>query len=125
MPSSRTAMLSQTGHFSGNLVRLGIGRPAVEHDPDDLRDDVAGALDDHRIADPHVFAGDFVRVMQGGALHHHPADRDRFEHRGRGQRALASDRDHDAAHDRLRLLGGKFVRERPAWRPAAHTEPVL
>ena len=45
--------------------------------------------------------------------------------RGRGQRALPADRDHDAAHHGLRLLGGEFVRQRPARRAAAHAEPGL
>ena len=125
MPSSRTARLSQTGQWSGNSIRRRVGRAAVEHDPDDLRDHVAGALHDDRIADPHVLAADLVLVVQGRALHDDAADRHRFEHRGRGQRALASDRDHDAAHHGLRLLGGEFMRQRPARRAAAHAEPGL
>jgi hypothetical protein len=44
--------------------------------PDDakhLRDDVAGTLDPHRVADVHVEARDLVGIVQGGVLHHHAA----------------------------------------------------
>ena len=37
--------------------------------PDDLRDDVAGALDDHRVADADVLAADVVLVVQRRQLH--------------------------------------------------------
>ena len=68
---------------------------------------------------------DLVLVVQGGALHDDAADRHRLQHRDRGQRALPADRDHDVAHHGLRLLGGEFVRDRPARRAAAHAEPAL
>ena len=38
----------------------------VDDDVDDLRDHVAGALHDDRVADPHVLALDFVLVVQTG-----------------------------------------------------------
>ena len=117
MPSSRTARLSQTGQWSGNWYGVASARAAVEHDRDDLRDHVAGALHDHRIADPHVLAADLVFVVQGRALHDDAADRYRFEHRGRGQRALPSDRDHDVAHDGLRLLRRRICAPAPSAAP--------
>ena len=75
----------------GEFIRLRVGRAAVEDDADDLRDHIAGALDDDRVADPHILAGDLVLVVQRRALHDDAADRDRLEHRDRGQRALAAD----------------------------------
>src|SRR3546814_15035819 len=35
----------------------GVFRPALHHHTDDLRDHIAGALHDHRIADAHLLAG--------------------------------------------------------------------
>ena len=57
---------------------------------DDLRNDVAGALNDHRIADADVataaqflavaaYAPDVVLVVQRGVLHDDAADADRLE----------------------------------------------
>ena len=61
---------------------------------------------------------DLVLVVQRRALHDDPADGDRLEHRDRGQRALAADRDRDVAQHRLRLLRREFLGDRPARRPA-------
>ena len=69
----------------------------VLHDLDHLRDHVAGALDRHRVADPHAEPLDLVLIVQGGVLHHHAADGDRFELRHRRQRAGAADLDLDVA----------------------------
>ena len=61
------------------LVRLRVGRAALGDHADNLRDHVAGALHDDGVADAHVLARDLVLVVQGGALHDDPADRDRLE----------------------------------------------
>ena len=50
-----------------------------EHDAEDLRDDVAGALHDHRVADAHVLARDLVLVVQRGVGDDDAADRHRLE----------------------------------------------
>ena len=97
----------------------------VEHDLDHLRDDVAGALDRHRVADPHVEPLDLVLVVQRRVLHHHAADRDRLELGDRRQRAGAADLDLDVAHDGRRLLGGELVRDRPARAARHEAEPLL
>ena len=70
----------------GEPVRLGALGPPLEPHLDDLGDDVAGALHDHRVADPDVLRLDVVLVVQGGARHHHAADGHRLE---RGDRASA------------------------------------
>ena len=69
----------------GKLVGHGILGAVVEHDPDDLRDHIAGALDDDGVADADVLARDLVLVVQGGALHDDAAHGDRLQHRHRGQ----------------------------------------
>ena len=53
------------------------------------------------------------------------ADRHRLQPRHRRQRSGAADLDVDAFQDRHRLLGGKFVRGRPAWTARAEAEPFL
>ena len=77
----------------GKLVRHRLLRAAIEHDRDDLRDHITGALHDDGVADADVLALDLVLVVQRGALHDDAADRDRLEHRHRRQRALAADLD--------------------------------
>lgn len=54
----------------GKDDRPAVGR-GLRH-RDHLGDHVAGALDDHLIADLDAEAGDLVGVMQGGVLHHDP-----------------------------------------------------
>src|SRR5690606_2157773 len=46
------------------LEGLGVDWPSVEHHAHDLRDDVAGPLNNHGIADANVLAPDFVLVVQ-------------------------------------------------------------
>src|SRR5262249_30066029 len=85
----------------GELVGHRVLWPAVEHHRNDLRDHIARTLDDDGIADADILAGDLVLVVQGGALYDDTADSDRFEHRHRGQGALAADLDRDVAQYRL------------------------
>ena len=80
----------------GHLVGLGALRALVEHDAHDLRDDVAGAAHDHRVADADVLAGDLVLVVQRGVRDHDAADRHGLELGGGRQRAGAADLDVDA-----------------------------
>src|ERR1700745_356761 len=49
----------------GEFERFGILRAPVEDHPDNLRDHVAGALDDDSVADADILAGDLVLVVQG------------------------------------------------------------
>ena len=58
-----------------------------QHGPDDLRNHVAGALDDHVIADADVLELDHVLVVQRRHAHDHAAHGDRLEHGVRIQRA--------------------------------------
>ena len=107
------------------LVRFGARGPLVEHDFEDLRDDVAGALHHDRVADPHVLARDLVLVVQGGVGDDDAADGHRLELGERRQRAGAADVDVDRLDDRHRLLGRELVRDRPAGRARDEAEPLL
>src|SRR3954454_22945419 len=51
----------------GEPVGLRFGWSFVLHDLDDLRNHVAGPLDDDQIADSDTLADDLVLVVQGGA----------------------------------------------------------
>ncbi len=122
--------------LGGELIGLRRLRPLVEHDIDDLRDHVAGALHDHGVADADVAAAadrlavvadalDVVLVVQRGVLHHHAADRHRLELGDRRQRAGAPDLDLDVAQHGGRLLGREFVRDRPARAARDEAEALL
>ena len=75
--SRASGVCSGHGQWVGNANGSAPAGRSSRHDADDLRDHVAGALDDHGVADADVLAGDLVGVVQGGVLDHHAADRDR------------------------------------------------
>ena len=79
----------------------------------------------HRVADAHVEPRDLLGVVQRRVLHHDAADRHRLELGDRRQRAGAADLDFDVLDDGGRLLGRKFVRDRPARRARDEAEPLL
>ena len=116
--------VQRTRAFFREVIGLRAAR-LVLHDLDDLRDDVAGALDRHGVADPHAEPLDLVLVVQGRVLHHHAADGDRLELGDRRQRAGAADLDLDVADDGRRPLGGELVRDRPARRARHKAETLL
>ena len=109
----------------GKLVGLGALRALLRHDADDLRDDVAGALHDHGVADAHVLARDLVLVVQRGVGDDDAADSHRLEPGDGRQRAGAADLDVDVVEHGHRLLGGELVRDRPARRARDEAEPLL
>ena len=86
----------------------GAFRPELRKDAQDLRDDVAGALDHHRVADADVLAGDLVLIVQRGIRHHHASDGDRLEPRHRGQRAGAPDLELDPSSTVLACSAGNL-----------------
>ena len=107
------------------LVGLGALGPLVGDDAHDLRDDVAGAAHDHRVADADVLARDLVLVVQRRVRHHHAADRHRLELGGRRQRAGAADLDLDVVEPRHRLLRRELVGDGPARRARHEAQPLL
>ena len=100
--------------FVWELVRLGVARPFFQDHAQDLRDHIAGALDHHRVADPHIQTRDLVFIVQGGIAHHHAADRDRLQPRHRRQLAGTAHLDLDILQHGLGLLGREFVGGGPA-----------
>ena len=122
--------------FLRKMIGLGVLRPLVDHDIDDLRDDVAGALDHHGVADPDVAAlaqllavaadaADVILIVQRDVLHDDAADADRLELADRRERAGAPDLDLDIPEHGGGALGREFVRDRPARRPRDEAEPLL
>src|SRR6185312_182099 len=111
--------------FLGEHERLAVLGTPVLHHADHLRDHVAGALHDHRVADPYILARDVVFVVQGRTPHHDAADGDGLEDSERRELAGATDIDADILELGLALLGGEFVRDRPARRARGETEPLL
>ena len=79
----------------------------------------------HRVADAHIEPRDLAGIVQRRVLHHDAADCDRLELGDRRQRAGAADLDLDILDDGGRLLGRKFVRDRPARRARHEAEPLL
>src|SRR5919204_152709 len=70
--------------------------PAILQDRfNHLRDDVAGAMDDHAVAHTQVAAPQILKVVQGGALHDDAADGDGVEPRVGYDSARAPHVEHD------------------------------
>ena len=107
------------------FVRLRRFRPLLRNHSQHLRDHVTGTLDHHRIADAHAEALDLVGVVQRGVLHDDTANGDRLELGDRRERAGAADLNLDRLDDGRRLLGGKFVRDRPTRVARDEAEPLL
>src|SRR5690606_15654445 len=119
----------------GELVGFGVLRTLLEHDLDDLRNDVTGALDHHGIADADIHAvadglaeavaaGDVVLVVQRDVFDRDPAHGDRVEPANGRERAGAAYLDVDLPQHRRRLFGGEFVGYGPA-RLAGDVAPAL
>ena len=80
-PSGLTVGVSQNGQRSGGCGGgRAVGRSTrVRRGRDDLRDHVAGAQDDHLVADADVLAREVLLVVQRRQLHGDAADVDRLE----------------------------------------------
>ena len=124
-PSGRSAALPQTGQRSGIAERLlpSAGRLSG-NGMEDLRDHVARALQQHRVADPHILAGDLVLVVQRGAGDQHAAHVHGGEPGHRRQRAGAADLDQDVLQHGGGLLGRELPGGRPARRATDEAEPA-
>src|SRR4249919_720085 len=82
------------------MIGPGILRALVDNDVDNLRNDVAGALDDNGIADANIAAFtqllaiaadslDVILVVQRDVLHDDPTNADRLQLANRRERASA------------------------------------
>ncbi len=90
---------------------------------DDLRDHLAGTLDDDGVADANVLAVDVALVVEGGHADVRAANDDGLEDGERGEDAGAPDVDGDVAQLRGALLGRELERRGPTRLAADHAEP--
>src|SRR5690606_2859503 len=88
-------------------------RPRVEVCCDDLRDDLAGLLDLHEVADAHVLAGELDEVVQRGPADRGAREEDGLEVGDGGELARLADRDGDLEQAALLALGCELVSDAP------------
>ena len=117
----RSADRAAVGHFEAAHFLGALG----ENRADDARNHVAGARDEHGIADADVVALDIVGVVQRRALDRHAADRDRFQHGVGIERSGAPDADHDVEKLRTRLARLELKGDRPTRIARDDAEPLL
>ena len=123
-PSGLTISASQSGQFAG--MRKGLVPALVrEHRADDLRDHVAGALDDHDVALADVLAVDVLLVVERRLGDGDAADLDRLQLRPRVERARAADADVDLFSFVCRGHRRPLVGARPARAAVQRAEPLL
>ena len=79
-----------------------------------FRDHFPGLVNNHRIADPHVFFTDKIFIVKSGPADGRTGDKNRPQDGGRSQHAGPPDADKNIFHDCNRLFGGKFPGDRPA-----------
>src|SRR5215211_6884475 len=116
----------------GLAKRAALGHPerlrpggVLARRPDDLRDDVAGALDDDHVALTDLLAVDVLLVVQGRAGDRDAADLDRLEERPRVESPGAADADEDLVQPRLRRHRRPLVGPGPARTLVKRAEPLL
>src|SRR5690606_30767008 len=93
----------------GKTVRLRACGALVGYDAKNLRNDVARTLDDHRVADPQILAGDLVLIVKRRVDHDDTADRHRFQPRDRRKRAGTAHLNIDRSQPCPGLLRRKLV----------------
>ncbi len=123
-PSSRTISPPHTGQCLG--MRNGRRSRALRHHAHHLRDDVAGALHQHRVADLDAQPRDFVLVVQRGARHRDAADaRPAFRWATGVSAPVRPTCTLDVLHHGLFLTRRKFERDGPARRFGGPAELAL
>ena len=129
---------------AGHYLSLGENHPRVAHGallrhlrrflpagtlgsnhPDDLWDDVPGALHDDRVADARIETANLVLIVQRGARHGHPADTDGLEHGHRRKGAGPADLPDHVLEFRGALVCGEFVSQDVARTARTHPEALL
>ena len=91
----------------------------------DVRDDVPGALHDHRIADVQTQPLNFVHVVQRRPGNDDAADLNRLEHRHRRERACAAHLKQDVIYNRRFLARRIFICDGPPRRFRRETQFLL
>src|SRR5262249_15322448 len=101
---------------------------------DNLRDNIAGTLHHHGVADADVaavaqlftsYAPDVVLVVQRDVLHDDAADADRLQLAHRREGAGATNLDLNPLENGDRAFGRKFMRNAPARRARYEAQPFL
>jgi hypothetical protein len=72
-----------------------------------LRDHIAGPLNNYGVADPDILAINLILVVQGGPADHDAADLNGFHDGDRRQDTCAAHLDDDRLDNRLLADGGK------------------
>ena len=111
--------------FLREVIGPGMGRTLLRHETEDLRNDVACALHDHRVALADVLAGDLVLVVQRGVGDDNTTHGHGLKPRDGGESTRAAHLDIDLLQHRRRLLGGELVGEAPAWAARHEAEALL
>ena len=104
--------------------RRGLGWPEAEDGRDDLGDDVAPFLENHRVAFAHVFARDVLGVVQRRHGDRGSGEDDRLQDRVRRDRAGPADVDLDLQQPGVRLLRRELEGGRPARTLRGRPEPL-
>ena len=71
-------------------------------------------MDDHRIADSHIFFTDKIFIVERGPADGRSGDKNRSKNRCRGKHTGPPDANENIFDNRNRLLGGKLPGNRPA-----------
>jgi hypothetical protein len=124
-PSARTAAPPQAGQWSGMRKGTASGGRFVLDDLDQIRDHVAGPLDEHGVAHPHVLPPHLVLVVQAHRAHGDAGELDGLEGGARRERAGLADIDGDLQHPGGGLAGGELVGDGPARMMRGGPEPAL
>src|SRR5690606_37654584 len=128
------AALDQLGAFHrrtadrallGYMHSTGIPRAALGDHTENLRDDVAGAPDDHRVADNHAHACYFIHIVQGRVGDGHACDLHRLEPGDRRDGAGTADLEFDVEQLGDFFARGKLVSDSPARLARAETQLAL
>ncbi len=124
-PSAREAAAPQAGHAARHLERLGLGRPPLDHDVDEVGDHVARALDEDGVADADVLLPHLVLVVEAHVGHGDAGQLHRLEP-GRGrERARLPHVHRDLEDARGGLAGGELEGDGPARMVRGGAEPAL
>ena len=95
------------------------------HRAEDLRDDVAGLAQHHRVADQHALARHLAGVVQGGHLDDGAGHGHRLHPPERGHPTGAPDVDQDVEQLGVHLFGRVLEGDRPSRRPAGRAQLAL
>ncbi len=92
-----------------HIERFGVAGAELGQNLQDLRNNITGFVDNHRVANANIFAGDFVGVVERGMLNGAAGHDDRFENGDRVGRAGPTDTQNDVLDGGRGFFGGILV----------------